>query len=406
MNKPFYISSKPVGSICNLDCKYCYYLEKTHLYPQNEKHFMNIDLLESYVESYIKSSVTEEVIFTWHGGEPLLQKLEFYQKAVEFQQKYGEIYQRKISNSLQTNGTIMDDNWASFFAENHFLIGISLDGPSILHDYYRTTKNGKPTFNEVMKGLHFLKKHNVDFNILATVNSYNVDYPIEIYDFFKAIDARYIQFTPIVEREMHQTNAKKEIQLASPKTDNQTATVTEWSVDPVKYGNFLIKIFDKWVKEDVGEFFITNFDAMLANWYGVEPPTCIFAKKCGHAIAMEYNGDVYSCDHFVFSDYKLGNIKNHTLETLLNLPEQIQFGNDKQDKLPKQCKECDFLFACNGECPKNRFMKTADGEDHLNYLCEGFQNFYHHIDNDMKFMVGELRANRAPSNIMRQKQLI
>ena len=406
MNKPFYISSKPVGSICNLDCKYCYYLEKTNLYPQDEKHFMTIDLLESYVESYIKASSTEEVIFTWHGGEPLLQKIEFYQKAVEFQQKYGAIYRRRISNSLQTNGTIMNDEWASFFAQHHFLIGISLDGPGILHDHYRTTKNGKPTFNEVMTGLHFLKKHKVDYNILATVNSFNVKRPLEVYEFFKAIDARYIQFTPIVERKIHNTNPKNDIQLASPSISNNEATVTEWSVDALEYGEFLIAIFDEWVKEDVGEFFVTNFDAMLANWYGAEPPTCVFAKKCGHAVAMEYNGDVYSCDHYVFSDYKLGNIKNSTLETLLNLPEQIQFGNDKKDKLPRQCKECDFLFACNGECPKNRFMKTEDGEDHLNYLCSGFQKFYHHIDEDMKFMVGELRANRAPSNIIKQKQLI
>lgn len=400
MNQPFYISSKPVGSICNLDCKYCYYLEKTHLYPKKQKHAMDLQLLEHYVKSYIAASTTAEVVFTWHGGEPLLQKIEFYQQAVEFQQKYAALYRRKVVNSLQTNGTLITEEWAEFFARNQFLIGLSLDGPDQLHDYYRTTKNGKPSFPEVMRGLNLLKKYHVEFNILATVNSYNVHFPLKVYRFFKEIGAQYIQFTPIVEREMHNSSELASgLHIASPKVSNQHADITEWTVSARDYGLFLNAIFDEWVAQDIGEYYVINFDAMLANWHGVEPPTCVFAKKCGHAIAMEYNGDVYSCDHFVFIDYKLGNIQTDSLQKLLNLPEQIKFGNDKQDNLPTQCKQCDYLFACNGECPKNRILHTADGEPNLNYLCEGFKIFYRHIDPYMKFMVNELKHNRSPVNI-------
>lgn len=400
MNQPFYISSKPVGSVCNLDCKYCYYLEKTHLYPKKQKHFMDDEMLEHYVKSYIEASNGEEVIFTWHGGEPLLQKIEFYQQAVVLQQKYARQFKRRVVNSLQTNGTLITDEWAQFFAQNQFLIGLSLDGPDQLHDYYRTTKNGKPTFPDVMQGLELLKKYKVEFNILATVNSYNVHFPLKVYRFFKDIGARYIQFTPIVEREMNGAQGHDvELSIASPLVENSQAKITEWTVNPLDYGKFLNAIFDEWVENDIGDYYVINFDAMLANWYGVEPPLCIFAKKCGHAIAMEYNGDIYSCDHFVFGDYKLGNLKNDKLQTLLNLPEQKKFGADKQDNLPTQCKQCDFLFACNGECPKNRILHTQDGEPNLNYLCSGFKIFYKHIDPYMKFMVNELKQNRSPSNI-------
>jgi uncharacterized protein len=400
MNQPFYISSKPVGSVCNLDCSYCYYLEKTHLYPKKQKHTMDLSLLEHYVKSYIAASQSAEVVFTWHGGEPLLQKIEFYQHAVELQQKYAQLYRRRVVNSLQTNGTLITERWAQFFAQHQFLIGLSLDGPDQLHDYYRTSKSGQPTFPEVMRGLNLLKKYQVEFNILATVNSYNVHFPLKIYQFFKDIGAHYIQFTPIVERELLSSSTQTPgLHIASPQVPEQEAELTEWTVNPSDYGRFLTTIFDQWVSQDIGEYYVINFDAMLANWYGVEPPLCIFAKKCGHAIAMEYNGDVYSCDHFVFKEYKLGNIQTDSLPHLLNLPQQIQFGNDKQDNLPSQCRQCEYLFACNGECPKNRISKTASGEPHLNYLCEGFQLFYRHIDPYMKFMVNELKHNRSPANI-------
>ena len=402
MNKPFYISSKPTGSICNLDCNYCYYLEKTNLYSKKDKQFMDVGMLEHYIKSYIEESSTAEVIFTWHGGEPLLQKIDFYKKAIEFQTIYAKKFKRKVVNSLQTNGTLINDDWAKFFAQHQFLIGLSLDGPAQLHDYYRSTKTGKPTFDAVMRGLEFLKKYKVEFNILATVNSYNVHFPLKIYNFYKEIGARYIQFTPIVEREMNDANQTSTgLHLASPLIPNTQAKITEWTVNPLDYGKFLNTIFDEWVKQDVGEYFVINFDAMLANWMGVEPPICVFAKKCGHAIAMEHNGDIYSCDHFVFDEYKLGNIGNDKLSKLLNSAEQIKFGNDKQDNLPNQCKQCEFLFACNGECPKNRILYTKDGEPNLNYLCEGFKVFYRHIDPYMTFMVNELRNNRSPSNIVK-----
>lgn len=363
---------------------------------------MDVEMLEHYIKSYIEESSTAEVIFTWHGGEPLLQKIDFYKKALEFQSIYAKKFRRKVVNSLQTNGTLINDEWAQFFAQHQFLIGLSLDGPAQLHDYYRSTKTGKPTFDAVMRGLELLKKYRVEFNILATVNSYNVHFPLKIYNFYKEIGARYIQFTPIVEREMTGTDdTLKGLHLASPLIPNKQAKITEWTVNPLDYGKFLNTIFDEWVKQDVGEYFIINFDAMLANWMGVEPPICVFAKKCGHAIAMEHNGDIYSCDHFVFDDYKLGNIRQDKLSTLLKSAEQVKFGNDKQDNLPSQCKQCEFLFACNGECPKNRILYTKDGEPNLNYLCEGFKIFYRHIDPYMTFMVNELRNNRSPSNIVK-----
>lgn len=361
---------------------------------------MSDDMLERYIKAYISESQSNEVVFTWHGGEPLLQKIEFYQKAVALQQQYAKQYRKRVMNSLQTNGTLINDDWAKFFATHQFLIGLSIDGPEQLHDYYRKNKNGSSSFNEVMQGLNLLKKYRVEFNILATVNSYNVHFPSKVYRFFKEVGARYIQFTPIVEREFHEAKGHRiEPSLASVNTPNTKALITEWTVNPLDYGKFLNTIFDEWVSKDIGDIYVINFDAMLANWYGDEPPICVFAKKCGHAIAMEYTGDIYSCDHFVFEEYKLGNLRHDTLKKILQSPKQQQFGNDKQNNLPTQCKKCEFLFACNGECPKNRFMHTETGEPNLNYLCEGFQIFYRHINPYMQFMVNELKADRSPSNI-------
>lgn len=400
MQQPFYISSKPVGSVCNLDCHYCYYLEKTHLYPKKQKHLMSEEMLEHYVKSYIAESQGAEVVFTWHGGEPLLQKISFYRRAVELQQYYAKQYRKRIMNSLQTNGTLIDDEWAAFFAQHQFLIGLSLDGPEQLHDYYRKNKNGSSSFHAVMHGLNLLKKYKVEFNILATVNSYNVHFPLKVYQFFKDIGAQYIQFTPIVERELIESEVQQSgMNIAAVHVPNTKTQVSEWTVNPIDYGRFLNQIFDEWVAKDIGDVFVINFDAMLANWYGTEPPICVFAKKCGHAIAMEYTGDIYSCDHFVFEEYKLGNIQSSSLRQMLQSAEQIQFGKDKQDNLPQQCKSCDYLFACNGECPKNRFMHTSTGEPNLNYLCEGFKIFYRHIDPYMQYMVNELKQQRNPSSI-------
>jgi uncharacterized protein len=397
-NKPFYISAKPVGATCNLDCTYCYYLEKSLLYPGRSKTIMTDDMLHRYVKMYIESHMRAEVMFTWHGGEPLLRGINFYKQALKYQQYYASKNNVRICNTLQTNGTLLNDDWCGFFKENNFLIGISIDGPAQYHDHYRVNKAGASTFSQAYRGMKLLQKHGVEYNILSVVNNLNVEHPLEIYNFFKQSGARYIQFTPVVERFIE--DEEDEFYLSSPGETKETS-VTEWSVGAQAYGRFLCAIFDEWVRKDVGEFFVINFDAMLANWAGEDPPTCVHARTCGHAMAMEYNGDVYACDHYVFPGYYRGNIRDKSLYRMAYSPEQIQFGNDKKDRLPQQCKSCKYLFACNGECPKNRILKTKDGEPGLNYLCEGFQLFYRHIEPYMEFMVNELRNNRSPANVMK-----
>ena len=369
---------KPVGAVCNLRCKYCYCLEKKDLYPDSKNYIMSDDLLESFIEQYLNAQTMQEVMFTWHGGETLMRNRSFYQKALELQRKYGR--GRQIANSIQTNGTLLTDDWCKFFKDNNFLVGISVDGPQHCHDVYRKTMDNRPSFYQVMRGLALLKKHDVEFNIMGVVNDYNVNFPLEFYNFFKSIDCRYIQFAGIIE-----------------KVDGDFAP---WNVPSEKWGDFLIAIFDEWVKQDVGTFFIQYFDSTLANWMGVSPGICIQAKTCGHAGVMEFNGDVYSCDHFVYPEYKLGNINNRTLTEMMYSAEQIKFGNDKYDKLPSQCKNCKYLFACNGECPKNRIIKTDSGEEGLNYLCKGYYKFFDHVAPYMDFMKNELDNQRSPMNVM------
>ncbi len=378
-SQPLYVMLKPVGALCNLRCKYCYYLEKKGLYSEIKNHVMSEALLERFIEEYINAQTMAEILFTWHGGEALMRNISFYKKAVELQNKYGR--GRYIQNTLQTNGTLLTDEWCRFFKENNFLIGISVDGPQHCHDVYRKTRDNRPSFYQVMKGVELLKKHGVEYNILGVVNDYNVDYPLEFYNFFKSIDCHYIQFSPIVER-----------------IDGEFAP---WNVPAEKWGDFLIAIFDEWVKQDVGQFYIQYFDSTLANWVGEKPGVCILAKTCGHAGVMEFNGgDVYACDHFVYPEYKIGNIYNQTLTEMMYSQKQINFGNDKYDKLPTQCKECEFLFACYGECPKNRIIKTKSGESGLNYLCKGYYKFFKHVAPYMDYMKNELNHKRPPANIM------
>ena len=390
--KPLYVMLKPVGSACNLKCEYCYYLEKEHLYPSVKNQMMSDVLLEKFIEEYLNSQTQNEVMFTWHGGEALLRPISFYKKAIELQKKYGR--GRQIENVLQTNGTMLNDAWCEFFKENNFLIGVSIDGPQEFHDEYRRNKGGLPTFVKVMKGIQLLKKHGVEYNAMAVVNDYNADYPVEFYQFFKKLDCRFIQFAPIVERIQHQGNGLK---LTTPNDD---APVADFSVSPVQWGKFLCGLFDEWIKEDVGKFYIQMFDSTLANWVGEQPGICTLARHCGHAGVMEFNGDVYSCDHYVFPEYKLGNLNTDTLSSMMYSEKQLKFGTDKHDKLPRQCRECEFLFACNGECPKNRFSKTKDGEPGLNYLCAGWKMFYNHVAPYMDFMKQELQNERPPSNVM------
>lgn len=378
--KPLYVMLKPIGAVCNLGCTYCYYLEKKELYPnKGNKTIMSDDLLERFVSQYIEAQTMQPILFTWHGGEPLMRDISFYKKVLELQRKYAK--GKQISNTLQTNGTLLNDEWCEFFRENNFLIGISIDGAKPFHDKYRTTKDLRPTFDHVLRGINLLKKHGVEYNIMGVVNDFNMNYPLEFYQFFKDIDSHYIQFSPAVE------------------TDSN-GNVTQWSVTPEKWGDFLIAIFNEWVRKDVGTYFVQYFDSALANWVGVDPGICIFAKNCGHAGVMEFNGDVYSCDHFVYPQYKLGNIKDKTLIEMMYSTQQSEFGLVKSASLSSQCKQCKYLFACRGECPKNRISKTQSGEE-INYLCNGYYKFFEHIAPYMDFMKKELEAQRPPGNIMK-----
>ncbi len=392
--KPLYVMLKPVGALCNLACDYCYYLEKSKLYTHNPRHVMSDELLERFIKEYIESQTMPQVMFTWHGGETLMRPLSFYKRAVELQKLYGR--GRQIDNSIQTNGTLLTDEWCEFFRENNFLVGISIDGPQDFHDEYRRNKMGAPSFHKVMQGISLLKKHGVEYNCMAVVNDYNADYPLEFYNFFKEIGCEFLQFAPIVER----LKDDKSSVTALASANDKEAELAEFSVSPQQWGNFLCTIFDEWVKKDVGKIYIQLFDSTLANWVGEQPGVCTMAKTCGHAGVMEFNGDVYSCDHFVFPEYKLGNIYNEPLASMMYSDKQLKFGTDKFDKLPKQCKECNVLFACNGECPKNRFTYDKNGEYGLNYLCEGFYQFFNHVAPYMDFMKKELLAKRPPANVM------
>ena len=371
--RPLYVMLKPVGAACNLACNYCYYLEKSNLYKHQPKRQMSEELLERFVKDYIEAQTMNEVVFTWHGGEPTLRPLSFYQKAVELQKKYAG--GRIIHNSLQTNGTLLTDEWCRFLKENNWLVGISIDGPEELHDRYRRDSQGKPSWKRVMEGIRLLQHYGVEWNAMAVVNRYNADHPQAFYRFFKSIGCQYIQFTPIVERNVQHADGRH---LASIN-DATDAPVTDFSVTPEQWGSFLCGLFDEWVKQDIGRVFVQIFDSMLANWVGVAPGTCIYAKECGHAGVMEFNGDVYSCDHFVFPQYKLGNINEHTLIEMLYGEKQRRFSQLKYNKLPRQCKECRWAFACHGECPKNRFVNDHYGNPGLNYLCAGYRRFFEHI---------------------------
>ena len=378
--RPLYVMLKPIGAACNLACNYCYYLEKSNLYKHQPKRQMSEELLERFVKDYIEAQTMNEVVFTWHGGEPTLRPLSFYQKAVELQKKYAR--GRIIHNSLQTNGTLLTDEWCRFLKENNWLVGISIDGPEELHDRYRRDSQGKPSWKRVMEGIRLLQHYGVEWNAMAVVNRYNADHPQAFYRFFKSIGCQYIQFTPIVERNVQHADGRH---LASIN-DADDAPVTDFSVTPEQWGNFLCGLFDEWVKQDIGKVFVQIFDSMLANWVGVAPGTCIYAKECGHAGVMEFNGDVYSCDHFVFPQYKLGNINERTLIEMLYGEKQRRFSQLKYNKLPRQCKECRWAFACHGECPKNRFVNDRYGNPGLNYLCEGYRRFLEHIAPTMNEM--------------------
>lgn len=393
--KPLYVMLKPAGAHCNLACKYCYYLEKNKLYPTAQRHLMSDEMLEQFTREYIEAQTMNQVLFTWHGGEPLLRSIDFYRKALSLQQKYAG--GRRIDNVIQTNGTLLTDEWCEFFAQNHWLVGISIDGQQPDHDHYRLTAAGKPSWKKVMQGIKLLKKHGVEWNAMAVVNAYNANHPLEFYRFFKENGCQFLQFTPIVERQTRHEDGRTLASLA----DKNEIPLSEASVTPEQWGYFLCAIFDEWVRKDVGKIFVEIFDCTLANWMGISPGICAYSKECGHAGVMEHNGDVYSCDHFVFPEYKLGNIRDHSLIDMLYGEQQQEFSRLKHSSLPRQCKECDMEFACHGECPKNRFMKDKYGDSGLNYLCPGYYHYYQHVAPYMDYMKQELMSQRPPSNIMK-----
>ena len=396
--KPLYVMLKPAGAHCNLACKYCYYLEKNKLYPTAQRHLMSDEMLEQFTREYIEAQTMNQVLFTWHGGEPLLRSIDFYRKALSLQQKYAG--GRRIDNVIQTNGTLLTDEWCEFFAQNHWLVGISIDGPQPDHDHYRLTAAGKPSWKKVMQGIKLLKKHGVEWNAMAVVNAYNANHPMEFYRFFKENGCQFLQFTPIVERLTRHEDGRTLASLA----DKDEISLSEASVAPEQWGYFLCAIFDEWVRKDVGKIFVEIFDCTLANWMGISPGICAYSKECGHAGVMEHNGDVYSCDHFVFPEYKLGNIRDHSLIDMLYGEQQQEFSRLKHSSLPRQCKECDMEFACHGECPKNRFMKDKYGDSGLNYLCPGYYHYYQNVAPYMDYMKQELMAQRPPSYIMKVVQ--
>lgn len=381
----FHLMAKPIGAICNLNCKYCFYTEKKELYP-NMARGMSDEVLEEYTRQYIGAINIPEVTFAWQGGEPTLMGIEFFKKAIKFQ----EIYKKpgmNIYNTIQINGILLDDEWCKFFRENHFLVGISIDGPRDIHNIYRKDKKGNPSFYYVMRGLKLLQQHEVEFNILSTVNRINAEYPLEVYNFFKdEVGAKHIQFIPIVELEN--------------KDSNEKIKVSDESVLPEQYGKFLSTIFDEWIKKDVGKVYVQLFDAALASWVEYPPSVCIFAPTCGTALIIEHNGDVYSCDHFVDPEHLLGNIMENSLEKMVNSTLQLQFGQDKVDNLPQQCIQCSLNFACHGACPKHRFYSDKYGEPHLNYLCSSYKEFFEHIKWPMTIMASLFNQERAPAEIM------
>ncbi len=386
----FHLLAKPTGAICNLDCAYCFFLDKEVFYP-GSKFRMSDDVLEQYIRQLIESHQTDSVNIAWQGGEPTLMGLDFFRRTMSVVEKYRRPGMSFL-HTVQTNGTLLDDEWATFFKEHGFLIGISIDGPRPLHDVYRVDKGGRPTFDKVMRGLRLLQKHGVDFNILTTVNRANGDHPLEVYRFLRdEAGADWMQFIPVVER----------INADGLTLYQEGTTVSDRSVQPEQFGRFLSTIFDEWVRHDVGTIYVQTFEAALSNWLGLDNSgMCVFNATCGTGLAIEHNGDLYACDHFVEPNYLLGNIQDTHMIELVASPPQIKFGLDKRDALPRFCRECDVRFACHGECPKNRFLVTPDGEPGLNYLCAGLKDFFHHVDFPMKLMAGLIRRNREAREVM------
>jgi uncharacterized protein len=395
--RPFHVLAKPSGPICNLDCRYCFYLEKERLYPGTADFAMGEATLEAFIRQYIEAQPGPMVSFAWQGGEPTLLGVGFFERVIALQQQYAR--GRRIENALQTNGVLLDDRWGAFLATHEFLVGLSIDGPADLHDRYRRDRGDRPTFAAAMRGLEILKRHRVPFNTLTVVHRDNARRPLDVYRFLKDVGSHYLQFIPIVER-VADAPGEDGLALVGPDAPPD-ARVSAWSVDPGDYGEFLCRIFEEWVRHDVGHVFVQQFDVALESWSGTPASLCVFRETCGEAVALEHNGDVYSCDHYVYPPFRLGNLTTEPLRDMVGAPFQVRFGRAKRDRLPVECRECDVRFACHGECPKHRFVRSRDGSHDLNYLCGAYQQFFRHIDPCMRFMAGELTHSRAPANVMR-----
>ena len=383
---------KPVGSICNLDCTYCFYLHKEDLLGSKSKFQMSDEILEAHIRQYIEGQDRDEVVFSWQGGEPTLMGLEFFEKVVALEQKYKKPYQR-VENDLQTNGTLLNEDWAKFLKKNNFLVGLSIDGPKELHDHYRVSKDGKPTFHKVLAAAQLLHRHAVPFNALCVVNRVNARRPLDVYRFLKnEIPSREIQFIPCVEPKDFKSTAPQywnsdilPVQdTPAMHPGHPDAVVTDWSVDPDDWGYFLCKVWDDWYRRDIGKVFVNQFENAVATWMGKDSQMCVYHQFCGKGTALEHDGNMYSCDHYVYPEYKLGNILEKSSSRMVFSEKQREFGFSKFHSLPRQCRECKYLFACNGECPKNRCIKSRDGESGMQYLCSGLQKFWHHIDQDVQ----------------------
>lgn len=391
---PIYVMAKPVGAACNLRCGYCYYLEKSGLYDEASR-LMSDDTLELFVREYIRAQTTPEVLFIWHGGEPLLRSRSFYERAIELQKRYAD--GRRVDNCIQTNATLLDDEWCKFLGKHRFLVGVSIDGTREMHDAWRKTSNGESSFRDVVRGIRLLEKYGIEWNAMATVNAMNVEHPLEFYCFFRdELECRYLQFTPVVERISKEDGVERLMHA-----EELGGEVAPYSITAEQWGRFLCAIFDEWVRNDVGTTFVQLFDTTLANWVGAPSGVCTMSKYCGHSAVVEHNGDVYSCDHFVFSEYRLGNIKESSLIDMMYGAKQREFGARKHTSLPSKCRRCRYEFACHGECPRNRFLATEDGESGLNYLCEGYYAFFDHASEAMEYMRRELEQGLPPANVMK-----
>lgn len=401
MPNAYHVMCKPIGPRCNLDCKYCFYTEKTALFEDGEDYRMSNEVLEVYIRKYIESQKVPEINFAWQGGEPTLMGLDFFRRVVALQKRFSR--GKHITNSLQTNGTLLDDKWCDFLAREDFLVGLSIDGDRQLHDLYRVDRSNAGSFDKVMDTIKRMQDWGVEYNTLSSVTRESAKDPLGVYEFLKSTGTKYMQFIPIVERDMDERARSIGLKLAEPpdlRDGGEDVAVTPWSVRAEDYGAFLSKMFEEWVHRDVGRIFVQIFDIALGAWMGSDPALCMFSKKCGSAVAMEHNGDVYSCDHFVYPDHLLGNINSDSVEDIMSNPRVRKLGNDKWDALPKFCRECEVLFACHGGCPKNRFIRTPTGDPGLNYLCPGYKMFFNFIDPYMQMMANLLKRGRPAAEVM------